>query len=63
MAAALRCKRAEFPEVDRVAWFALETAESKIFVSQRPFLERLPTWPLGAGRQTDTAEAFGRPSR
>jgi predicted NUDIX family NTP pyrophosphohydrolase len=47
-------KRAEFPEVDRAAWFRLEEAERKLFVSQRPFLERL------AQIETD---AFGRPSR
>lgn len=34
-------KRAEFPEVDRVAWFSLDVAEGKLFGSQRPFLARL----------------------
>jgi predicted NUDIX family NTP pyrophosphohydrolase len=34
-------KRAEFPEVDRAAWFSLEEAETKLFKSQRPFLARL----------------------
>ena len=34
-------KRAEFPEVDRVAWFPLEEAEGKLFGSQRPFITRL----------------------
>ncbi len=30
-----------FPEIDRVAWFDLQTADTKILASQRPFLERL----------------------
>ncbi|MGZ5179341.1 MAG: NUDIX domain-containing protein [Ramlibacter sp.] len=30
-----------FPEVDRVAWFPLETARLKVLASQRPFIERL----------------------
>ncbi|NHC13730.1 NUDIX domain-containing protein [Motilibacter deserti] len=31
----------EFPEIDRAAWFDLETARRKIFASQLPFLDRL----------------------
>ncbi|MEV6950603.1 NUDIX domain-containing protein [Streptomyces sp. NPDC051183] len=31
----------EFPELDRVAWFAPEVARNKLVVSQLPFLERL----------------------
>ncbi len=31
----------EFPELDRVAWFAPEVAEKKLMTSQIPFLERL----------------------
>ena len=34
-------KRAEFPEVDRAAWFALELAKEKILKSQVGFLEEL----------------------
>lgn len=34
-------KRARFPEVDRVAWFTLDEARGKLFVSQRPFVDRL----------------------
>jgi predicted NUDIX family NTP pyrophosphohydrolase len=34
-------KRAEFPEIDRAAWFSLEEADRKLFGSQRPFLARL----------------------
>ncbi len=34
-------KRAEFVEVDRVAWYPLDVAEGKLFGSQRPFLARL----------------------
>ncbi|WP_045821946.1 NUDIX domain-containing protein [Williamsia herbipolensis] len=30
-----------FPEIDRVEWFDLPTADTKILASQRPFLERL----------------------
>lgn len=30
-----------FPEVDRVAWFDLETARGKILAGQRPLLDRL----------------------
>jgi predicted NUDIX family NTP pyrophosphohydrolase len=32
---------AEFPEIDRVEWFDLGTARSKIKAAQIPFLERL----------------------
>ena len=32
---------AQFPEVDRAAWFAWPQAEVKILVGQRPILERL----------------------
>lgn len=31
----------KFPEVDRVAWFDLETAGAKLVKAQRAFLERL----------------------
>jgi predicted NUDIX family NTP pyrophosphohydrolase len=31
----------EFPEIDRVGWFDLETARRKILPAQAPFLERL----------------------
>ena len=31
----------EFPEVDRVAWFDLPTARTKIMAAQEPFLDRL----------------------
>ena len=31
----------EFPEVDRVAWFDVETARTKIRDAQEPFLDRL----------------------
>ena len=30
-----------FPEVDRAAWFDLDTARHKIVKSQRPFLDRI----------------------
>lgn len=31
----------EFPEIDRAAWFDLETARTKILPAQAPFLDRL----------------------
>jgi len=34
-------KRATFPEIDRVAWFALETAREKILAYQLPWLDEL----------------------
>lgn len=34
-------KRACFPEVDRAAWFDVETARRKILAAQAPFLDRL----------------------
>jgi predicted NUDIX family NTP pyrophosphohydrolase len=34
-------RRATFPEVDRAAWFDLETARRKILDAQRVFIDRL----------------------
>ncbi|WP_345499790.1 NUDIX domain-containing protein [Nocardia callitridis] len=34
-------KLAEFPEIDRAAWFDLDTAREKLGAGQRPFLDRL----------------------
>ena len=34
-------RKAQFPEVDRVAWFTLPDARRQILPSQLPFLERL----------------------
>lgn len=34
-------RQQEFPEIDRVAWFDLPTARTKLFTSQHPFLDRL----------------------
>ena len=34
-------RMAEFPEVDRAAWFSIQTAKRKILSSQSPFLDRL----------------------
>lgn len=31
----------EFPEIDRAAWFDIETARDKLATGQRPFLDRL----------------------
>lgn len=35
----------EFPEVDRVGWFAVAQARTKLLKGQRPFLDRLMTLP------------------
>jgi predicted NUDIX family NTP pyrophosphohydrolase len=38
----------EFPELDRVEWFELETASARLIEGQRPFLNRLSAQlPLG----------------
>lgn len=34
-------RMAEFPEIDRVAWFDLATAHDKLGAGQRPYLDRL----------------------
>ncbi|MBH0777095.1 NUDIX domain-containing protein [Nocardia bovistercoris] len=34
-------RMAEFPEIDRAAWFDLDTAHDKLGKGQRPFLDRL----------------------
>ena len=34
-------RTAEFPEVDRAAWFSIEEARQKILKGQAPFLDRL----------------------
>lgn len=36
-------RMAEFPEVDRAGWFAIEQARLKILKGQEPFLDRLLT--------------------
>jgi predicted NUDIX family NTP pyrophosphohydrolase len=36
-------QRAQFPEVDRAAWFPIEEARTKILKGQEPFLDRLLT--------------------
>ncbi|OBG36821.1 NTP pyrophosphohydrolase [Mycobacterium alsense] len=35
----------EFPEVDRVGWFAVARARTKLLKGQRPFLDRLMAHP------------------
>jgi len=40
-------KRAEFAEVDRAAWFTLETAKEKILPGQMKFLEELQRLVIG----------------
>ncbi|HEY7459677.1 MAG TPA: NUDIX domain-containing protein [Xanthobacteraceae bacterium] len=37
-------KRQHFPEVDRIAWFAIAEAEKKILAYQRPLLRELAEW-------------------
>lgn len=39
----------EFPEVDRVGWFAVTTARTKLLKSQHSFLDRLMAHPGLAG--------------
>jgi predicted NUDIX family NTP pyrophosphohydrolase len=39
----------EFPEVDRVGWFAVAQARTKLLKGQRPFLDRLMAHPALAG--------------
>jgi predicted NUDIX family NTP pyrophosphohydrolase len=34
-------KTAEFPEIDRAAWWPIEVARTKLVKGQRPFLDRL----------------------
>jgi predicted NUDIX family NTP pyrophosphohydrolase len=41
-------KQQQFPEVDRAAWFDLETAREKILPAQAEFLDRLLEHPDGA---------------
>ena len=38
-------RRATFPEVDRAAWFDLQTARRKILDAQRSFIDRLEATP------------------
>jgi predicted NUDIX family NTP pyrophosphohydrolase len=39
----------EFPEIDRVGWFGVAQARTKLLTGQRPFLDRLMTHPRLAG--------------
>lgn len=39
----------EFPEVDRVGWFTVARARTKLLKGQRPFLDRLMAHPALAG--------------
>ena len=43
----------EFPEVDRVGWFPVAQARTKLVVGQRGFLDRLMTHPGIAGSPED----------
>ena len=49
-------RRADFPEVDRAAWFTLDAARERILRSQAPFLDRLVVLLRGKGLD-DTAHA------
>lgn len=42
-----------FPEIDRVAWFNLAEAETKVVAAQRPFLNRLAEHLRGRQGQSD----------
>lgn len=39
----------EFPEVDRVGWFTVAQARTKLLAGQRPFLDRLMSHPALMG--------------
>lgn len=39
-------RKREFPEVDRVEWYGLDTARDKLVKGQRPFLDRLVELPV-----------------
>jgi predicted NUDIX family NTP pyrophosphohydrolase len=47
-------KMREFPEVDRVGWFAVAQARTKLLKGQLPFLDRLMTHPGLAGLSEGT---------
>jgi predicted NUDIX family NTP pyrophosphohydrolase len=47
-------KMREFPEVDRVGWFAVRQARTKLLKGQLPFLDRLMTQPALAGLSEGT---------
>ena len=44
----------EFPEVDRVGWFAVAQARTKLLKGQRPFLDRLMAHPALTGSHEGT---------
>jgi predicted NUDIX family NTP pyrophosphohydrolase len=44
----------EFPEVDRVGWFAVAQARTKLLRGQLPFLDRLMAHPAVAGLSEGT---------
>jgi predicted NUDIX family NTP pyrophosphohydrolase len=44
----------EFPEVDRVGWFAVVHARTKLLTGQRPFLDRLMAHPALTGLHEGT---------
>jgi predicted NUDIX family NTP pyrophosphohydrolase len=47
-------KMREFPEVDRVGWFAVAQARTKLLKGQLPFLDRLMAHPELAGLSEGT---------
>jgi predicted NUDIX family NTP pyrophosphohydrolase len=47
-------KMREFPEIDRVGWFAVAQARTKLLTGQLPFLDRLMTDPALAGLSEGT---------
>lgn len=49
----------EFPEIDRAAWFPIETAKSKILKGQRGFLDELQEMLEGDAGPTDQASSAG----
>jgi predicted NUDIX family NTP pyrophosphohydrolase len=47
-------KMREFPEIDRVGWFAVAQARTKLLKGQRAFLDRLMTHPALEGLSEGT---------
>lgn len=45
-------RKQSFPEVDRAAWFDIETARTKLVKGQAPFLDRLASHVQGEGQSS-----------
>ena len=56
-------RTAEFPEIDRVAWWPVDTARTKLAKGQRPFLDRLQELLSRPRGDAGPAAAAPRPTR